>query len=229
MKPNVDTPLGPIQAVLFDLDGTLLDSAPDLAAAANALRAARGLPDLPLLHYRPFVGTGARGMLRIALGTAEAAPDFEQLREEFFQAYEHHMGQHARLFGQVEQLIRTVTAQGLGWGIVTNKIQRFTLPITQACPVLSQAQAVICGDSTPHIKPHPAPLQAAAAQLKVSAPRCIYIGDDARDIQAAKAADMIAVAASYGYLGNTADVRDWQPDAVIHTPLQLLSLLGWTA
>ncbi len=216
-----------IAAVLFDLDGTLLDSAPDLAAAANALRQRRGLAALPFAHYRPFVGTGARGMLRLALDVAETAPDFAVLREEFFQAYEACMGRHAAVFPQVPELLASLTAWALPWGIVTNKIARFTQPIVQACPVLRGCHTLICGDSTAHSKPHPAPLLAAAQQLGVSPAACIYVGDDERDIQAAHAAGMQAVAVSYGYLGDTQDVQQWQPNAVITQPLALQELLGF--
>jgi 2-phosphoglycolate phosphatase len=212
-------------AVLFDLDGTLLDSAPDLAAAANAMRTARHLDALPLQHYRPFIGTGARGMLRLALHVEENHADFATLREEFFQAYEQCMGQQAQLFTGVEQLLATLQAQHIPWGIVTNKISRFAQPIVQHCPVLSQTQTLVCGDSTPHTKPHPAPLLTAAQQLGVSPSTCVYVGDDERDILAARAAGMTAVAASYGYTGNAQNVQEWGPDAVADTPVSLLKTL----
>lgn len=213
------------QAVLFDLDGTLLDSAPDLAAAANALRAARQLPDLPLQHYRPFVGTGARGMLRLALDVEESHPDFAALREEFFQAYEQRMGSQAQLFCGVPQLLATLQTQALPWGIVTNKITRFASPIVRSCTTLSQTHTLVCGDTTPHAKPHPAPLLAAAQTLGVPAEACIYVGDDERDMLAAKAAGMGAVAASYGYTGDAQHVQEWQPEAILNTPGDLLELL----
>lgn len=213
------------QAILFDLDGTLLDSAPDLAAAANALRTARQLPDLPLQHYRPFVGTGARGMLRLALGVEENHADFAMLREEFFQAYEQRMGSQAQLFCGVPPLIATLQAQALPWGIVTNKISRFASPIVRSCATLSQAHTLVCGDTTPHAKPHPAPLLAAAQELGIPPAACIYVGDDERDMLAAKAAGMRAIAASYGYTGDAQHVQQWQPDAILNTPHDLLELL----
>lgn len=216
-----------IRGVLFDLDGTLLDSAPDLGAAANALRMARKLPALPQSDYRPFVGTGARGMLRIALGTQPEQADFEQQREEFFQAYEGCMGQHSSLFKGVEALTQRLHAQGLAWGIVTNKSERFTLPITAANPTLSQAQALVCGDTTAHAKPHPEPLLEAARRLRLEPHQCIYMGDDERDIQAARAAGMGSVAAIYGYLGGDANgVPSWNADASVQQPLDVLALLG---
>ena len=202
-----------VDAVLFDLDGTLLDSAPDLGFAANQLRIARGIEPLPQSHYRPFVGTGARGMLRIALGVTPEAPDFEQLKEAFFVAYEQCMGQHSQLFAQVPQL-------------VTNKSERFTLPIVQSQPVLAAAHAVVCGDTTAHSKPHPEPLLEAARRAGIAPARCIYVGDDERDMIAARAAGMQAIAAAYGYLGGVDSVTAWKPDFSINSPLELTQLLG---
>ncbi|MGK3274818.1 HAD-IA family hydrolase [Comamonas kerstersii] len=213
-------------AVLFDLDGTLLDSAPDLGFAANQLRIARGMEPLPQSHYRPFVGTGARGMLRIALGVTPEAPDFELLKEAFFVAYEQCMGQHSALFAQVPQLVAGLQAQGIAWGIVTNKSERFTLPIVQSQPVLAAAHAVVCGDTTAHSKPHPEPLLEAARRAGIAPARCIYVGDDERDMIAARAAGMQAIAAAYGYLGGVDSVTAWKPDFIINSPLELTQLLG---
>lgn len=214
-----------IDAVLFDLDGTLLDSAPDLASAANQLRLVRGMQFLPNAHYRPFVGTGARGMLRIALDVQPDAPQFEQLKEEFFVAYEQCMGQHSQLFEGVPHLLQVLQVRSKKWGIVTNKSERFTLPIVRSLGVLATAESVVCGDTTAHAKPHPAPLLEAAKRLEVLPERCIYVGDDERDMVAARAAGMQAVAAAYGYLGGVDSVHAWGPDAVIKSPVELLRLL----
>jgi N-acetyl-D-muramate 6-phosphate phosphatase len=215
-----------VEAVLFDLDGTLLDSAPDLGAAANHLRLVRGLEPLPQSAYRPYVGTGARGMLRIALNVEPTAPNFEALKEEFFQAYEACMGQHSVLFEGVAALIHALQGNGMKWGIVTNKSERFTLPIVAAEHVLSRALVVVCGDTTGHAKPHPEPLLEAARCLSVDADRCIYVGDDERDMVAARAASMQSVAAAYGYLGGVQDVELWRPDASIKSCAELAGLLG---
>jgi len=216
-----------VTTVLFDLDGTLLDSAPDLAAAANLLRTQRGLSSLPVAYYRPFVGTGARGMLRLALGVTEVQQGFEDLKEEFFQAYEVCMGRHSSVFPEIPELLQALVRRNYSWGIVTNKIARFADPIVQACPVLSATQSLVCGDSTEYSKPHPAPLLAAARQLGIAPDCCVYVGDDERDIQAARAAGMGAIAASYGYLGEAGDVHHWQPDAVIRFPQELITVLGF--
>ncbi len=215
-----------ITGVLFDLDGTLLDSAPDLGFAANQLRIARGMQPLPLADYRPFVGTGARGMLKIALGITPDANEFELLKEEFFLAYENCMGQHSQLFERVPQLLQGLDTHGLSWGVVTNKSERFALPITQSFASLSLAGVVICGDTTSHSKPHPEPLLEAAKRIGVAPEQCIYVGDDERDMIAARAAGMCAVAAAYGYLGGVESVLEWHPDFVIREPFELSLLLG---
>lgn len=215
-----------VRVVLFDLDGTLLDSAPDLGAVANALRSAAGMEPLPLSHYRPYVGTGARGMLRIALGLEPSATNFDQLKEEFFSAYEGFLMQHARLFPGVPAVVQVLEQRGIQWGIVTNKSERFTLPITQIESTLSHAKVIISGDTTPHSKPHPEPLLQACRHLNVEVKDAIYVGDDERDMQAARAAGMKAIAAEYGYLGGAESVIAWNPDAVIKSPLELLDLLG---
>lgn len=215
-----------IQAVLFDLDGTLLDSAPDLGFAANQLRTVRAMAPLPQSDYRPFVGTGARGMLRIALGVTPEDENFEALKEEFFQAYENCMGQHSSLFNGVVQLLEALNRSGLPWGIVTNKSERFTLPIVKQLLEFATAKAVVCGDTTPYSKPHPEPLYEAARRLKVLPESCIYVGDDERDILAAHAAGMQSVAAAYGYLGKAGTVEAWQAHAIINCPLELTQVLG---
>ena len=215
-----------VRGVLFDLDGTLLDSAPDLAAAANVLRAREGLADLPLAHYRPFVGTGARGMLRIALGLTPEMEGFELQKEAFFQAYEQQLMRQSTLFPEVGEVLQRLDEHRIPWGIVTNKSQRFTNPIVQQDATLGRAAVVVCGDTTPHSKPHPAPLLHACAQLQSDPTYVIYVGDDERDMQAARAAGMRGVAADYGYLGGVDSTEAWNPTASIKSPRELLRLLG---
>ena len=214
-----------IEAVLFDLDGTLIDSAPDLGAAADKMRTDRGLASLPLVDYRPMAGAGARGMLGVAFGIAPGHADFEALKEEFFVNYETCLTESTYAFDGVSELIAQLNEAGLKWGVVTNKSERFALPLTRAMALFSTAQTIVGGDTTPHAKPHPAPLLEAARQIGVAPERCAYVGDDERDIIAGRAAGMPTVAAAYGYLGITADTGHWNADATIANPTELLSLL----
>ena len=213
-----------LKAVLFDLDGTLIDSAPDLGAAADKMRTDRGLPSLPLEKYRPMAGAGARGMLGIAFGMTPEHPEFAAMREEFFRNYESCMTERTYVFEGVKQLIDSLVEREVAWGVVTNKSMRFTGPLTKGMPLFTTAGTVVGGDTTPHSKPHPAPLLEAARQLRVAPEQCVYVGDDMRDVLAGKAAGMGTVAATYGYLGVT-DVKDWGADVQIQTPLALLALL----
>lgn len=215
-----------VQAVLFDLDGTLIDSAPDLGAAVDKMRVTRGLSSMPLSHYRPMAGAGARGMLGLAFGMTPEHPDYEVMKEEFFQNYETCMTQRTFAFEGVALLIDALVARQLPWGVVTNKSKRFTEPLTQGMPLFATASVVISGDTTPHAKPHPAPLLEAAKRLRIEPARCVYVGDDERDIVAGHAAEMKTVAATYGYLGSQSDIQAWRAHAQIDAPSQLIKLLS---
>lgn len=217
-----------VQAVLFDLDGTLIDSAPDLAAAADAMRVVRGLPSLPLAQYRPMAGAGARGLLAVAFGMTPDHVDYDTLREEFFCIYERSLTQRTQIFDGVPELLATFINQGLKWGVVTNKAERFTLPLTRAMAMFESAGAIVSGDTTPFAKPHPAPLLEAARRLGVEASRCVYVGDDERDIVAGQAAGMATVAVTYGYLGAQADTSQWGANATINCVYELLGLLQFS-
>jgi 2-phosphoglycolate phosphatase len=214
-----------IDAVLFDLDGTLIDSAPDLGAAVDQMRVARGLPSLALETYRPMAGSGARGMLAIGFGMTPQDPLFEAMREEFFSNYEQCMTLRTYAFHGVAEMIGGLRAARMQWGVVTNKSARFAEPLTRGMPLFDTAGTVVSGDTTPHAKPHPAPLLEAARRLGVAPARCVYVGDDERDIQAGLAAGMATVAADYGYLGEKADTAAWGAHARIKSPHELLQLL----
>ena len=214
-----------VEAVLFDLDGTLIDSAPDLGAAVDKMRTARGLTSLSLEHYRPMAGAGARGMLGLAFGMAPEHPDYEAMKEEFFVNYESCMTERTRIFDGVVSLIDSLVAQGLPWGVVTNKSNRFTDPLTAAMPLFSTAGAIVSGNTTPHAKPHPEPLFEAARRMSVDPSRGGYVGDDERDIVAGLAAGMGTVAATYGYLGQQTDISQWNAHLHIDSPIDLLKFL----
>lgn len=215
-----------IQAVLFDLDGTLIDSAPDLGAAVDKMRVDRGMTSLPLAHYRHMAGAGARGMIALAFGYTPDHPDYEAMKEEFFRNYESCMTERTFAFEGVAQMIAALVAAKLPWGVVTNKSKRFAEPLTQAMPLFKSSAVLICGDTTPHAKPHPEPLLEAARRLGLDPSACIYVGDDERDILAGHAAHMKTVAATYGYLGAQGDVEKWQAHAQIQSPSELASLIS---
>jgi phosphoglycolate phosphatase len=214
-----------IDAILFDLDGTLVDSAPDLGAAADKMRTDRGLISLPLSAYRPMAGSGARGMISVAFGLTPQDGAFDALKEEFFQNYEACMTERTYAFEGVAELIAQLCQAGIKWGVVTNKSQRFSLPLTKSMALFGSALTIVSGDTTPHAKPHPAPLFEASRQLQVDPGCCIYVGDDERDIVAGRAAGMPTVAAAYGYLGVASDTAAWGADATILSPSGLLKLL----
>ncbi len=212
-------------AVLFDLDGTLIDSAPDLAGVANEMRLARGLMAMPYGALRPFAGSGARGMLAAALQTLPGQSAFDALRDEFHRRYEQRMLQETALFDAIVPVLDALERRGLPWGIVTNKALRFAEPMARALGLLPRAAALVGGDSTPHLKPHPQPLLEAARRLGLPPQECVYVGDDPRDMRASRAAAMGALAAAWGYLGTDTPIHDWGADRVLAAPHELLTLL----
>lgn len=216
------------QAIFFDLDGTLIDSAPDLAFAADKLRIDRDLPSIAYERYRPMAGAGARGMLAVGFDMMPDHVDYEAFREEFYVNYENSLTTRTFAFDGVTQLLSAIRSKNLPWGIVTNKSRRFTDPLVAQMPLLHGACAVISGDTTPHTKPHPEPVLAAARLAGIDPSRCWYVGDDRRDIESGRAAGMLTIAANWGYLGEHA-VHEWGADAVAEQPTQLLQLLGWAA
>ncbi len=213
------------QLVLFDLDGTLIDSAPDLAGAANDLRVEHGLPPLPLSRLRPMVGAGARGMLGVAFDVAPGDESFDALRTAFLQRYEARMLQLTQVFAHMQPVLTRLEQAGLPWGVVTNKAMRFAQPIAEGLQLTGRAAVLIAGDSTPHAKPHPEPLLEAARRVGVDATRCVYVGDDLRDVQAGRAAGMATAAAAWGYLGLGDAIEDWGAHIVLPEPAALLNWL----
>lgn len=214
-----------IEAVLFDLDGTLVDSAPDLGAAVDQMRVRRGLPSLPHAVYRRVASAGARGLLAAAFDMQPEDADYAAYREEFLANYEQRLLQQTAPFAGIASLLQTLQQQGLPWGIVTNKPAKYAEPIARGLDDLRSAAVVISGDTLPHAKPHPAPLLEAARRIRIEPQRCLYVGDDLRDIQAAHAADMVSVAALWGYLGDVA-VETWGAQLLAQQPAQILAWLA---
>lgn len=212
-------------AVLFDLDGTIADTAPDLGYAVNQQRIARGMPELPIESVRSHASSGARGLLKIGFDINPDDSGYEAMRDEFLSIYERNLARSSELFPGMASVLSRIEQHGMQWGIVTNKAERFTFPLLRALGLLERSGVVICGDTTPHPKPHPAPLHAAADKLGIAATECIYVGDDERDVQAGQAAGMPVIVARYGYLGNGKPPESWGADGYIDSPMELLDLL----
>jgi len=215
-----------VRAVLFDLDGTFADTAPDLARALNCVRAEDGLAPLPAAVARPYTSSGARGLLKAGFDITPESEGYGALRERFLDFYEKELCVDTRLFDGIPELLAKIKVRKLPWGIVTNKGKRFTEPLLRLLSVDHLAACVVSGDSTRHIKPHPAPLLRAASLLSLPAAACVYIGDDLRDAQAARAAGMRFVAAGWGYHGEGGDPNAWDADAVIAHPREFMDLLS---
>ena len=212
----------PIRAVLFDLDGTLIDSAPDLAGTANDMRAARGLSPLPYETLRRMVGAGARGMMGLAFEVVPGHEQFEVLRDEFFDLYQRRLLRETRIFETVHPLLAHLRERALPWGIVTNKAARFGQPVIEGLALHLESSVSIYGDTTPHAKPHPEPLLEAARRMQVDPQHCLYVGDDLRDIQAGRAAGMRTLAAAWGYLGASEPIEAWGADGIVHDPAAII-------
>lgn len=211
------------RAILFDLDGTLADTAPDLAAAVNWLRTQRGLEPTPYSVLRPTASAGARGMIGAAFGLTPADEGYEELRLQWFDRYQSAMAVHSTLFGGVSELLEGIREAGMAWGIVTNKPARFTDPLIPQIG-LAHAGCVVSGDTTGFSKPHPAPLLEGARRLGIEPGHCWYVGDDQRDVEAGRAAGMVTVACSWGYCG-TIEPATWGADYLLDTPTDLLETL----
>jgi len=211
-----------IKAVLFDLDGTFADTAPDLGGALNHALALHGKPPLPIEVSRLQASHGSAGLLGLGFGITPQDPSFAGLRDEFLAHYAAHICTHTTLFAGMAELISAIEQRGLPWGIVTNKPHRFTVPLMQALGYAERAACLVSGDTCSHSKPHPMPMLHAAKTLGVAPDNCLYLGDDKRDMQAANAAIMRGIIARYGYIDPQADLDTWQAAGSVQTPLELL-------
>lgn len=214
------------KCVLFDLDGTLVDTAPDLGGAANAVRIKLGMDPLPLIQYRPVASAGARGLLKTALGIAPEHADFPAHRDYFLEYYRANLTKLSVLFDGMERLLAGFERDGILWGVVTNKPSWLTNPLMQEMNLASRAACTVSADEVAKAKPAPDSILLACKQVQMSVGDCIYVGDDKRDIDAAKAAGMRSVAADWGYLGDNGPIESWSADLIARSPVELASAMG---
>jgi N-acetyl-D-muramate 6-phosphate phosphatase len=214
-----------IKGMLFDLDGTLADTAPDLGSALNRQREIHGFPVLPLRAIRPYVSQGGRGLMKVGFDLSPEDAGFNSMREEFLDLYAQRLCHETRLFPGVSELLSELEKRDLPWGVVTNKMERFTLPLLEKLQLAGRAACIVSGDTCSNYKPHPEPLLHASREMGLTAGECVYVGDDERDVLAARAAKMQVVVVRYGYLGNGAHPENWGADALINSPRELLNYL----
>ncbi|KAB2969577.1 HAD-IA family hydrolase [Zoogloea sp.] len=213
-------------AVFFDLDGTLADTAPDLAGTLNRLKAEQGLPPSPYEALRPRVSQGVRGMLGAGFGLLPDDAAYPPLAARFLALYSETLCVETRLFAGMEELLEQLDAMGITWGVVTNKAERLARPIIASLGLAERCACIVGGDTASRPKPHPDPLLHACSLTGQAPQRSLYVGDDIRDIQAGRAAGMATVAAAYGYLGSAEPIQTWNADRIIDHPLDILALLG---
>jgi phosphoglycolate phosphatase len=214
-------------ALLLDLDGTLLDTAPDMGGALNRLREENGLEPIPAAVIRPMVSHGSARLVTLGFPAA-AGEQYERLRLRFLELYSRNLADHTRLFPGADMLLAELERLGLPWGVVTNKPGWLTDPLLEALDLGRRAACVVSGDTLPERKPHPLPLLHAARQIGVAPEDCVYAGDAERDIQAGRAAGMTTVVAAYGYISAEDDPLSWQPSGVVAEPMQILEWLDVT-
>lgn len=218
----------PISCMLFDLDGTLVDTAPDLVNALNAVLHQEGLTPYPLDQIRPTVSHGTVAMLNHAFGNSQPEIDFKRRQQVFLDYYLANICVQSQLFTGMSLLLNTLQTKGIPWGVVTNKPHYLTVPLMRALGLIEQASSIVSGDTLSVAKPHPEPLLLAAQQCGVNPTECLYIGDAQRDIIAGQRAGMRTVVAQYGYLSAADLVEDWQADFRIQTPIELLRFINGT-
>lgn len=214
-----------IRAVLFDLDGTLVDTAPDLLYALNQVRAEHALPPLPLSEFRSITNLGAKAMMKLGFGVDEDEHQYAYLRERFIAHYMHHVADSTQLFPQMDQVLHHLDQQKTPWGIVTNKTTKPTLELLKALNLLERAACVVCGDTLSTCKPDPAPILHACELIDHAPEQCLYVGDAPTDVIASKAAGTKSLVATYGYIHHLDDPKQWEADGYIDTPIELITWL----
>ena len=212
------------EAILFDLDGTLADTAPDLGGALNRLLREQGQEPLPMEKLRPHVSSGARGMIGAGLGVTPADSQYTELQQRFLAIYQEGLCVDTRLFTGIKQHLDDLENKGIKWGIVTNKSQRFAIPLMQQLGLRQRSACIVCGDSAQRAKPHIHPMQLASAVIGVTAENCIYVGDDERDVVSGRAAGMTTIVAAWGYLGEGKPPAHWGADAIAGSPEEILGI-----
>lgn len=211
-------------AVLFDLDGTLADTAPDLGGALNQLLREQGRDPLPMDRLRPHVSSGARGMIGVGLGITPVDPGYFDLQQRFLAIYQDGLCVGTRLFEGMAEHLDELEARGIPWGIVTNKSQRFAIPLMEGLGLRQRCACIVCGDSSRRSKPHAHPMQLASAVIGIATKACIYVGDDERDVISGRAVGMTTVVAAWGYLGNDNPPATWGADAIVVSPQEILGI-----
>lgn len=219
-------PANVVEAILLDLDGTFADTAPDLGEALNHVRSLHDLPPLPLATFRPQASHGSRGLLKLGMNVEPDSDGYEAMRAAFLAHYEAHLCDRTKLFPGMAALISELEERDIAWGIVTNKPHRYTVPLMEKLGYASRAACLVSGDTCEQAKPHPAPLLHAATLIGAEPKRCLYLGDDLRDMQAARAANMTGIVAAYGYIEPGTDTRAWQAAGSVQTPFALLRYLA---
>ncbi len=214
-----------VKAILFDLDGTFADTAPDLAAALNHVRNTHHLLPLPIEVLRPQASHGSIGLLKVGMNVTPDSPNFQPLRDIFLDYYTQHICVNTKLFSGMTELITALEQRDIAWGIVTNKPHRFTVPLMEALGYAHRAACLVSGDTCTHAKPHPAPMLAACKLISVTPEQCLYLGDDKRDMEAANAVNMRGIIANYGYVSDDVSIANWQAHGSVDHPMELLTYL----
>ena len=214
-----------VSTVLFDLDGTLIDTAPDMAAALDILCDEENHPRKPYSEVRPIVSNGSVALIKLAFGTAMDEPTLERLKSRYLDIYQQHLSVHSTLFDEMTELLEQLESNDIKWGVVTNKPGWLTEPLMESLGLFQRASCIVSADTTKNRKPHPEPMYLACKLTGAQPGECVYVGDARRDIEAGQNAGMMTIIAEYGYIEASENVDDWQADHRIQRPSQIMALL----